>query len=225
MKYLMTFEKGEGARWLGHLDLMRAFERALRRSRLPVSFSEGFNPRPKLAFATALGVGQTAAIEYATVELDTDEPPESVVSRLNASLPAGFRVFSAERVAKEGSRDLLNRYDRARWRLICDWPTQVQDVCVQQAVAELLGCAVVPVERIKGGKTRTVDLRPWLIGLEIENHDLQRLDLIMTATVGQEGGIRPVEIVNWLAKTLPGLRLRHAHRENLYISKDAACAT
>src|SRR5205823_11627002 len=57
MKYLITFEKGESARWLGHLDILRTFERAIRRAELPIAFSTGFNPREKIAFASALGVG------------------------------------------------------------------------------------------------------------------------------------------------------------------------
>ena len=70
MKYLVTFEKGESVRWLGHLDLLRTFERAIRRAELPIAFSAGFNPRERLAFASALGVGVTGEAELATIELD-----------------------------------------------------------------------------------------------------------------------------------------------------------
>jgi len=53
-KYLFNFEKGESVRWLGHLDILRTFERAIRRAGLPIAFSNGFNPRERLVFASAL---------------------------------------------------------------------------------------------------------------------------------------------------------------------------
>jgi len=57
-KYLLTFEKAEPVRWLGHLDILRTFERAIRRAALPIAFSNGFNPRERIAFASALSTGR-----------------------------------------------------------------------------------------------------------------------------------------------------------------------
>src|SRR5262249_28154123 len=108
MKYLITFEKGESARWLGHLDILRTFERAIRRAELPIAFSSGFNPREKIVFASALGVGVTGAAEPATLELTEALPPDILVQRLNEKLPPGIRLRSAEEIPDAGSRDLLN---------------------------------------------------------------------------------------------------------------------
>src|SRR5437588_692687 len=111
MKYLITFEKGESVRWLGHLDILRTFERAIRRAAPPIAFTAGFNPREKLAFASALATGVTGAEEPATVELTDSLPPEEVVERLNANLPPGIRIRTALAIPDAGSRDLLNSYD------------------------------------------------------------------------------------------------------------------
>src|SRR2546426_2254200 len=96
MKYLILFEKGDSARWLGHLDILRTFERAIRRAELPIAFSSGFNPRERIAFASALSVGVTASAEPATVELTDPVAPEELVERLNAKLPPGIQLRHAE---------------------------------------------------------------------------------------------------------------------------------
>src|SRR2546427_9894555 len=104
MKYLLTFEKGESARWLGHLDILRTFERAIRRAELPIAFSSGFNPREKLAFASALSVGVTGEAELATVELTDSVDPATLVENLNTKLPPGIQLKAAEEIPDAGSR-------------------------------------------------------------------------------------------------------------------------
>src|SRR6266700_2916279 len=103
MKYLITFEKGEPVRWLGHLDMLRTFERAIRRAELPIAFSTGFNPRERITFASALGVGVTGGAELMTIELtDTVEPP-AIVADLNDKLPAGIQILEAREIPEVGS--------------------------------------------------------------------------------------------------------------------------
>src|SRR5215467_10770727 len=108
MKYLITFEKGESARWLGHLDILRTFERAIRRADLPIAFSAGFNPHERIAFANALSVGVTGSEEPATLELTTVVHPQDLVRRLNEKLPPGIQLRSASEIPDARSRDLLN---------------------------------------------------------------------------------------------------------------------
>src|SRR5580704_15246674 len=68
-KYLFYFAKAESVRWLGHLDILRAFERAVRRAELPIAFTLGFNPRVRINFASALSTGITGSAEPAVLEL------------------------------------------------------------------------------------------------------------------------------------------------------------
>src|SRR3989442_67429 len=120
MKYLILFEKGDSARWLGHLDILRTFERAIRRAELPIAFSTGFNPRERIAFASALSVGVTASAEPATIELTHPVPTDDLVRRLNEKLPPGIQLSHAEEIADAGSRDLLNSFERAEVQVVCD---------------------------------------------------------------------------------------------------------
>lgn len=92
---LSVFEKSERLRHIGHLDLMRAMQRALRRSGLPVSYSKGFNPHVLLTFASALSVGAVGKREIMDVTLDADVTPEEFLSAMNKALPPEMQLLSA----------------------------------------------------------------------------------------------------------------------------------
>ena len=95
---LLAFRKGEALRHLGHLDLQRAMQRALRRSGLPVRYSQGFNPHMLTAFASALSVGVSSDAEIVEVAL-ADTPlaveAEACLARMNAVLPEALRATRA----------------------------------------------------------------------------------------------------------------------------------
>lgn len=219
MKYLITFEKGDSARWLGHLDILRTFERAIRRADLPIAFTTGFNPRERIAFANALSVGVTGAEEPATLELTTSLPPEDIVQRLNTKLPPGIQLKSAEEIPDAGSRDLLNSYDRAELSVICDGPleTNLQPTreTLQAAANALLSESELIVEREREGKTKRVNIRPLIHSIIAEEAEGGRVRFTMILALGSEGTAKPAEIVGLLARQLPNLALRRVHRVRL----------
>jgi len=95
-KIKIKYLKGEEIKYLSHLDHIRALERALRRSALPIAYSEGFNPRPRISYLTrALKVGETSDSCQAELTFRTWVKPEVVKETLNQQLPAGFRILDA----------------------------------------------------------------------------------------------------------------------------------
>lgn len=221
MKYLILFEKGESARWLGHLDILRTFERAIRRAELPIAFSAGFNPRERIAFASALSVGVTGAREPATLELTAPVSPLEIVRRLNSKLPPGIQLRSAEEIPDAGSRDLLNAYDRAALTVVCDWPDAADEARARAACERLLARVDIPIEREREGKIKRVDIRPLIEGVEAAGVEGGRLTLRMTLRLGHDGTAKPAEIVGALAAELPGLKVRRVHREGLLAAGQA----
>src|SRR5260370_292786 len=159
MKYLITFEKGESVRWLGHLDILRTFERAIRRAELPIAFSTGFNPRERIAFANALSTGVTGAAELATIELTDAVDPPIIVTSLNDKLPPGIRLSSAQEIPDVGSRDLMNSYDRAEIAVICACSPDTQMESAQSAADMLLARTQISIQREREGKVKTLDIR------------------------------------------------------------------
>lgn len=96
-KVKIKYTKGEDIKFISHLDHMRVLERALRRAELPIAYSQGFNPRPKIAYMTrALKVGETSDSCEAELTFEGWVKPEVVRSSLNQVLPEGFRIVSAE---------------------------------------------------------------------------------------------------------------------------------
>lgn len=95
MRLLLVFEMKPRLRHLGHLDLMRTMQRALRRSGLPIAYSQGYNPHVLLNFASALSVGINGEQEIMDVPVTVDTDPAEAVQRMNTVLPAGLRVLRA----------------------------------------------------------------------------------------------------------------------------------
>ena len=94
-KIKLKYKKGEAVRFIGHLDLVRVFYRAVRRAGLPMAYSKGFNPHPKISFGPALKLGQISDNEFLTLHLEEDLPPEEIRKRLNAVLPTGLSLDSS----------------------------------------------------------------------------------------------------------------------------------
>ncbi len=219
-KYLLIFEKSESVRWLGHLDILRTFERAIRRAGLPVAFSTGFNPRERISFASALSTGVTAGAEPAVLELTDPIDPCALLTDLNATLPPGIRIAECLEIPDAGSRDLLNSYDRADYEIVCACLPDTEAAQVESAILALLARPEIEVVRAREGRSRTLDIRPYLFALALvpETLTANRLTLTMTAAIGEGGNAKPPEVVALIAETVGGLTLRRSHRARLVCS-------
>ena len=89
----VRFEKTGMLKFIGHLDILRTFQRAFRRAEVPLQYSLGFNPHPLLSFANPLGLGMTSEDEYADITLDREMSNEEILTRMNEQLPAGLKVL------------------------------------------------------------------------------------------------------------------------------------
>lgn len=96
MEVRIKFAKYDTMKFISHLDVMRYFQKAIRRSGLDVAYTEGFNPHQIMSFAAPLGVGQTSESEYFDVELHTAPSMEELVTCLNNVMTDGMRILSAE---------------------------------------------------------------------------------------------------------------------------------
>ena len=218
MKYLITFEKGDSARWLGHLDILRTFERAIRRADLPIAFSSGFNPRERISFASALPVGVTGSREPATIELTLPLEPHEIIQRLNEKLPPGIQLHTAELIADENSRDVMNALDRAEVEVTCLVSDETKLDELSAAVTELMLKSELVVRREREKKVKMVDIRPYLHRIDLLGIEENRLKMVILFSLGAEGSARPAEVVEFLADVAPGIAVRRVHRRRLLSS-------
>ena len=97
----VTFATDDSVKYVGHLDMARAWERAIRRARLPLAYTQGFNAQPRLQFAAALPVGFTGVAELVDVYLNEAWPPEAFMAALAAALPRGVHPTASAPVPRE----------------------------------------------------------------------------------------------------------------------------
>ena len=98
MKVRIKFSKEGSLKFIGHLDTMRYFQKALRRAKLPVAYSEGFSPHIIMSFAAPLGVGITSSGEYFDVQFTQEMSTTEISQRLNATMAEGIRVICTSKV-------------------------------------------------------------------------------------------------------------------------------
>jgi radical SAM-linked protein len=213
-KCLIVYEKGESVRWISHLDMLRTFERAIRRAELPIAFSAGFNPRERISFVSALSTGVTGSEELVILEMTTEVEPETVCTRLNNVLPNGIRVLHSQEVSDAEVKALPKELDRAEYRVLCGCEAASDLAPVARAIAELLAKDEIFITRERDGRVRKADIRPLLYNLALlpERESETRLSLSMTLGQGEGGTARPQEIVTLLQERIPNLTLRRTHR-------------
>ena len=98
MRIRITFVKQGALRYTGHLDLHKLWERAARRAELPLAYSQGFHPQPKMNMAAALPLGFSSRCEVMDMKLEHDISLDDLPTRLNATLPSGVQVLDIEQV-------------------------------------------------------------------------------------------------------------------------------
>lgn len=192
-RYMIRYSKRGPARYIAHLDLMRELERSMRRARLPVAFSEGFNPHPKLSIAAPLPVGTEGLAELAEVEMTRPMEPDRMVESLNAVLPDGIKVHEVAKMdtsvpplmAALESAVYLVKLDEA------DLPAPLPGESMQGFMA---GDSVKIRRRGKDGKEKIRDIKPGIVKMEALPGD-DGLLLRMELKTGSVMNVRPVEAV------------------------------
>ena len=191
---------------LSHLDLVRMLERALRRSQLPVSFTGGFHPLPRLQLALALPLGAEADSDWLDLSFTEVVQPEQLMDRLAPLLPQGFALLEAHGVPVK-SPALSQMLQSAHWRLCLEPsgadPLPAERRC-QEALGELLGAEALPLEELdRQGRRRRRDLRPLLLDLHWHHWSPQQLELGLETLVQANGrSLKPDQLRQLLAQRL-----------------------
>lgn len=201
------FAKAGDLALLSHLDGVRMLERALRRSGLPVSFTGGFHPLPRLEFALALPLGVEAGGEWLDLEMATPTAPEEVLRRLQAQLPAGFQLLSVREVPV-GGVSLSQELSTCTWslELLEASPVPMEPAEWHHAVEALLAASRwIWHDTDKKGRPRERDLRPCLkalVCLEPELTDPPGSHrLRYSAMIDPQGrSLRPEHLQGWFAE-------------------------
>lgn len=204
----LTFRKGEAIKYVGHLDLARTWERALRRAGVPLAYSRGFNPQPKVQFASALPLGATGRQELMDVILTSPMAPKDFLEAVRPQLPAGLELLAVEEVPLKG-KALQALLRATQWQVDVEAHEPAAEVA--RRVDHLLAQPEIPASRQRKGRTIQYDLRPLILDLRYEGQPRagwHRLAMTLRSEPGATG--RPDAVLKAL-----GLDNRLAHMERL----------
>lgn len=148
----IRYAKRGRLRFTSHRDFSRAFERAVFRARIPMAYSSGFNPHPRISYAGAAPTGSASEAEYLEIALAEVVDPASVQQQLEESLPTGLDVLEVVEAGKESLSDLLQA---SRWRIDLD----ADPTAAAEAVERFLAEDQVTVERMTKKGLREFDCR------------------------------------------------------------------
>jgi radical SAM-linked protein len=200
----ITFAKRGAARYIGNLDLHRAWERTLRRANAPLAYSQGFHPTPKLQLASALPLGITSEAEVVDIWLREPVSLTDLLAEVAAAAPPGIKVLDIDAVDLiQGS--LQSRLYAAEYLVepSGDWSVEM----LMQCVKDILGRATIT--RKRSGKDYDLRVLIDVLAVEIGKNDAVTLRMRLAARPGATG--RPEEVLAAM-----GVLGRRMHRTALF---------
>lgn len=182
-KYIVHYSRRGSISYLGHLEMLQAIFRSLRRADLPLNFTQGFNPSPKVSFGPALAAGTESLAEFLIMDLARPlrDIPQTV-DRLNDKLVPGLQVTGIELHSGRMPQSILTTYTLTLPRSLTDREREL--------VERFLASPHYPIVKIRKGKTSEVDIRPLLRELAIRDAAEVRMELL---GVSAQPGIKPIE--------------------------------
>jgi len=214
VRIIAAFEKTKELSYTSHLDVQRTLQRTFRRAGLPLAYSKGFNPHPKLSFATALATGYTSAGEWFEVELDQSIELPEFIDRVNAALPNGMCIVDAFE-ADDGIDTLSKLIRAAKYELTVHFDTCVSADAVFEAVRSIMGPEPVIVDKKTKSGVKPADIRPDILEASVKECSDTKAIIDVVGTLTAAGGLRAETFVRALFDRLHLNGFFTAHRISL----------
>jgi len=191
MRARITFTKQGALRYTGHLDLHRLWERAMRRAGLPLTYSQGFHPQPKISLASALPLGFSSRGEVLDVRFNDELATQEIADRLKGSLPRDIQITQVESV-DERAPALQTQVLSAEYDVQLTEP--VDGAKLKRRIDEAMQAKSLPRER----RGKFYDLRLLIESLGFEENPNGKKHLLMTLSAREGATGRPEEVLNVL---------------------------
>jgi len=212
MRIRITFVKQGPLRYTGHLDLHKLWERAARRAELPLAYSQGFHPQPKMNMAAALPLGFSSRCEVMDMKLEHDIPLNNLATRLNDTLPYGIQVVDVEQV-EERAPALQTQVRSAEYEVTLTEPIDRSEL--KRKIDSVIESKALPRER----RGKMYDLRPLIEEITVHSSPVGirdrgegagvRVFMRLAAREGATG--RPEEVLDVLGIPFEETRIERTH--------------
>jgi radical SAM-linked protein len=190
----VTYQKGPSLRFTGHLDLQRLWERLLRRTKLPIRYSQGYHPRARLNLASALPLGFTSQMEMLDFWMDEPRPVEEIRKKIEGTAPEGIVILAVHKIDLHQPA-LQNQLHASEFEVhFFDPPERFE---LQEKITQILSTE----EIIRVRRKKTYNLRPLILNLQVKRmpDDQPILTMCLLAEPGATG--RPDEVLDELGYT------------------------
>ncbi len=193
-KMRVALTKAEEVKYVGHLDFGRAIERALRRAKLPVAYSVGFNPHMKLSFGPALGVGVASDAEYLDVELTEPVDADDFGRILSAQLPPGLSFVAARQVFTSSA--LAAALNLAAYQVkVAVPPTPDNVLAARNALTAFQAAESVAYVRRTPKGEKTMDIKKFLVGEMSMGEEQEGITVNFWLQMTSSGAVKPQEVM------------------------------
>ncbi|HPU58971.1 MAG TPA: TIGR03936 family radical SAM-associated protein, partial [Candidatus Avimonas sp.] len=162
----VKFIRGGEAKYVSHLELIRVFERAVRRAGLPIAYTLGFNPHPRMVFGLPLAVGVTSEAEYADFELAEEMRPEDFMDRLNRQLPAGLKIVEA--FVRRGKSNIMADIKGAAYSVVVCAGDMPESVDIRKLTEVFLARPKIMAEKETKSGVKEIDIKPMIKKMSVD---------------------------------------------------------
>ena len=167
------YKKTDELKYIAHLDTLRVFTRAIRRAKLPVAYSQGFNPHPLIAFMMPLSLGFTSNCEY--VDIGFESIPEQLANTLDKALPDGFIITGCYE-PQDGPVDIT----------ACEYSVSFEKPIDTEGIKRFFEMDELTVDKKSKKGIKQVDIMPMILG-----YDISETKIIMTLSAGTVSNLNP----------------------------------
>ena len=196
MKVRIKFAKEGVMKFIGHLDIMRYFQKAMRRGNIDIAFTEGFIPHMIMSFAAPLGVGLTSTGEYLDIEVNTEISSKDAIEQLNACMVEGMSILSFRRIPEEKASKAMSLVAAAdylvNFREEKDWGQYCKS-----RLKEFYNRESITIVKKTKKSEKEVDIKPMIYGLELRDDGI-----FMQLATGSVNNLKPELVMEAFAQYL-----------------------
>lgn len=195
-KYILEFQKNGMIKYTSHLDMLRLFKRAFKSLMIPLEYSQGFNPHPKMGFAQPLSLGYTGEKELLEFTATCNINTEIILMRLKDMMPEGIDLIALTPWSY-GEKTMASMVDSAVYRAILPLNYDSRHVDIEKSLKDYLNQPKIMAKKRekKRKKHIDVDIKPKMRSIKTEK-SLDRVALLMELDAGSSSNLNPESVIN-----------------------------
>ncbi len=212
-KVRLSFFKKDYAKFVSHLDLMKMFQRVFRIAGVDVTFSQGFNPHPKMSIAYPLPVGVTSEEEYLDLQVDSEPDYEKLVEQINSAMPKDIKIIKAWQ-----PKENLNLICFAKYNVKVTLEKELENLT--SLIEEFCGRDEIVIDKKTKKGISATDIKPMIKEIKILNENNLEIDFEFVLSIGEKANLKATGVIDAMEKYIPEFKAMYLDIERDGIFKE-----